>query len=66
MAGVVLGVGAALELTQLMTSLLFHTRATDPATYLTVALLFLVMALLASYLPARRAAKIDPVRALRA
>jgi predicted permease len=66
MAGVVVGLGAALELTQLMTSLLFHTRASDPATYLAVVLLFLVMALVASYLPARRAAKIDPVQALRA
>ena len=48
-----------------MKSLLFNTSATDPATFMAIALLFVVVGLLASYLPARRATRIEPMAALR-
>jgi putative ABC transport system permease protein len=64
-AGVALGIAGALGLTRLMTTLLFHVTATDPATFVAVALLFLFVALAASYIPARRATRIDPMAALR-
>jgi ABC-type lipoprotein release transport system permease subunit len=48
-----------------MQGLLFRISPTDPATYITVALLWVVVALAASYIPARRAARIDPAHALR-
>ena len=63
--GVALGIAGALGLTRLMATLLFHVSATDPATFVIVALLFLLVALAASYVPARRATKIDPMEALR-
>jgi len=65
MAGVAVGIAGAFALTRLMTSLLFHVSATDPATFVAVALLFLLVALAASYIPARRATRIDPMAALR-
>lgn len=65
LTGVVAGLAAAFGLTRLMTALLFHVTATDPATFAAVALLFLVVALAASYIPARRATRIDPMAALR-
>src|SRR5581483_11802792 len=65
LAGVVVGIGGALGLTRLMQSLLFHVSATDPATFAAVGLLFLSVALAASYFPARRAIRIDPIAALR-
>jgi predicted lysophospholipase L1 biosynthesis ABC-type transport system permease subunit len=65
LAGVALGTGGALALTRVMTSLLFHTSALDPATFASVALLFVLVAFAASYIPARRAAQIDPATALR-
>ena len=61
----VLGVGGALALTRLMTSMLFGVVATDITTYVAVAALLGLTALVASYLPARRALRIDPVTALR-
>jgi len=64
-AGIVVGVGAAYGLTRLMKSLLFAVKPTDPAVFATVTLLFLAVAFLASYLPARRALRVDPVVALR-
>ncbi len=64
--GVTIGVGAATGLMQLMKSLLFGVSPLDPFTYLTVLLVLTVSAVLASYLPARRAAAVDPVEALRA
>ena len=64
-AGVALGLVGALLLSRSMTSLLFNVKPTDPAVYALVALLLLGVALLASYLPARRAARIDPLVALR-
>jgi ABC-type antimicrobial peptide transport system permease subunit len=65
LAGVAVGIAGAFALTRLITSLLFHVSATDPATFVAVALLFLVVALAASYIPARRATRIDPMAALR-
>jgi putative ABC transport system permease protein len=64
--GVAVGVSGGLVLTRFMQSLLFETAPSDPSVYLLVAVLLLVMAAIAAWLPARRAAKVDPVIALRA
>jgi predicted permease len=64
-AGVVLGVGGALVLTRLMQDLLFQVSSTDPATFVGISVLFVLVALAASYIPARRAAAVDPLAALR-
>ena len=63
--GVAIGIAAAAALTQSMKSLLFGISPLDPITYLTVPLVLAAAAILASYLPARRAASINPVEALR-
>ena len=63
--GVALGVVAAFFLTRLMSSLLFGVDARDITTYGVVALLLVAISLLASYLPARRAASVHPLDALR-
>jgi len=65
LAGVMVGIAGAFGLTRLMQSLLFHVSATDLATFGAVASLFLCVALVASYIPARRATRIDPATALR-
>jgi predicted permease len=65
-AGVVIGLGTAAILMQLMKSLLFGISPLDPFTYIVVPLILVASAALASYLPARRAAAVDPVEALRA
>ena len=66
LSGAGAGLAAAVLLTRLLSSLLYGVRSTDPATYAAVAALLLAIALAACYLPARRAAHIDPVKALRA
>jgi putative ABC transport system permease protein len=63
--GLAIGAVTALALTRFMSSLLFGVSATDPLTYLCVAFLLGMVAFLASYIPARRAAKVDPMVALR-
>ncbi len=65
LVGVALGLGGAVALTQVMKSLLFHVSATDPVTFAGIAGLLIVVALLASYIPAQRAARVDPSVALR-
>lgn len=64
-AGIAVGLIASLFLTRLMSSLLYKTGAHDLITFVLTPLLFLVIALLASYLPARRATKVNPIEALR-
>jgi putative ABC transport system permease protein len=63
--GAVLGITAALGLTRLLASFLFRITALDPATYAVVSALLITAAALASYLPARRATRVDPGEALR-
>jgi putative ABC transport system permease protein len=63
--GAALGLIASLILTRLMGSLLFGVSATDPVTFLEIGLLLIVVALIASYVPARRAARLDPMVTLR-
>jgi putative ABC transport system permease protein len=65
-AGLVVGIGGAIALTRLIQSLLFHVSPNDPATLTTVALITTALSLAATYLPARRAAGVDPMEALRA
>ena len=66
LAGIALGSAAALALRRLLASQLHEVRPHDPLTFATVPLLLLGIALLASYLPAWRAARVDPIAALRA
>lgn len=63
--GLVLGVGGALGLTQLLSTALFGVTATDPATYVGVAIVLTLVALAACYIPARRATRVDSMVALR-
>jgi len=63
--GLVIGIASALVLTRVMESMLFAVKATDPATFVVISLLLTAVALLACYIPARRATKVDPLVALR-
>ena len=63
--GLAIGIGGALILTRLMGSLLFGISATDPLTFSLAAALLLIAALVASFIPARRAATVNPMQALR-
>ena len=65
LAGMAIGILAALALTRIIRSLLYGVTPTDPATFALVSLLLLAIALLACWLPARRAARVDPMEALR-
>jgi len=64
--GIAIGLAASLTLTRLLSSLLYDTSATDPVTFALCAVLFTAVAALASYLPARRATRVDPAATLRA
>jgi len=65
LAGIGFGIAAAAGLTRLLSSMLFGVKAIDLVTFLSAATLFLMVALAASYIPARRAAAIEPMVALR-
>jgi len=65
LVGIVIGIVVAFALTRLMSSLLFSVSATDPFTFAAVAGLLVLIAMFACYIPARRAAKVDPMIALR-
>ncbi len=65
-AGVLLGLIDAFALTRFLSSFLFGVSANDPATFAVVSFVLAVVALLASYLPALRAPRVDPLAALRA
>jgi putative ABC transport system permease protein len=65
-AGAILGLLAAVAITRMLRSMLYGVGAADPLTFAAVALLVTAIALVASYVPARRALRVDPAEALRA
>jgi putative ABC transport system permease protein len=65
MTGIAMGLMASLALTRLIQALLFGTSATDPLTYALITTLLILVSLLACWIPARRAAKVDPVVGLK-
>jgi putative ABC transport system permease protein len=64
-AGIGIGLAGAAGVTQWLTTMLFGVKATDPPTYAAVVALVVIAALVASYIPARRAMRVDPMIALR-
>ncbi|HEY2804321.1 MAG TPA: ABC transporter permease [Gemmatimonadales bacterium] len=64
--GVVIGLAASFGVTRVMRKMLFNTSTSDPITFAAISLLLIAVAMLASYIPARRATKVDPIVALRA
>jgi putative ABC transport system permease protein len=65
LAGAGLGIAGALALIRSMSAMLFGVQPTDPLTFAAVSIVLVVVSLIASYIPARRAAKVDPMVALR-
>jgi putative ABC transport system permease protein len=65
-AGIAIGLAGSIAMSRVLKSFLFEIGATDPVTYTAVALLLLSVAMLASYIPSRRALRVDPISALRA
>jgi len=65
LAGILIGACAALALTRVMKSLLFEIQPADPLTFIAVSILLGTIAFAATYVPARRATRIDPIEALR-
>ncbi|MCI0665475.1 MAG: FtsX-like permease family protein, partial [Acidobacteria bacterium] len=63
--GILLGLAASFALTRVLRGLLYDVKSTDPATFFGVALLLFAVATLASYIPARRATKVDPMITLK-
>ena len=63
--GLAAGVAASLALSRLLAGLLFGVTATDPVTFFAATIVLMLVAFLASYVPARRAARLDPITALR-
>ena len=63
--GAIIGLSASVALTKLISGLLFGVKTTDLATLIAVTLLLVIIALIANYIPARRAIRIDPLNALR-
>jgi putative ABC transport system permease protein len=65
LVGVVIGIAGALAMTRLVSGFLYGVKASDPLTFAAVSLLLILVALAASYMPARRATAVDPMAALR-
>lgn len=65
LTGTAIGIAGAFALTRVMKTLLFHVSSTDPATFGGIALLFIIIAVVAGYIPARRATRMDPMAAFR-
>jgi putative ABC transport system permease protein len=65
LVGLIVGLGAAFVLTRVLSNLLFEVKTTDPMVFLIVPLLLLPVAILASYIPARRASRVDAIISLR-
>jgi ABC-type antimicrobial peptide transport system permease subunit len=66
LVGLLLGLAGAIAVTRLMQTLLFNVRPADPSTMVAVAAVIAAVALIACYVPARRATRVDPLTALRA